>query len=190
MRVFGTIGALLLMAGVASAQTPAAKSAAPAKAPAAAARTSGYPPVGTLNQLMRGVVFPNANILFDAQSVDPGAPTTKKNEVGGGASATFANIYKGWEVVEGAAAALGSISTELLRPGRKCANGLPVPINRPEFRKGAEQLAAAGKLAMEAANAKSQDKVVEVTDAVAEACATCHSAFRDTGDGTITGRCK
>jgi hypothetical protein len=189
MRVFGTIGALVLVASVASAQTPAAKPAA-AKAPAAAARTSGYPAVGSLNQLMRGVLFPNANILFDAQSNDPGAPSTKKNAEGGGASATFANVYKGWQVVEGAAAALGSISNELLRPGRKCENGLPVPINRPEFRKGAEQLAAAGKLAMAAANAKSQDKVIEVTDAVAEACATCHTVFRDVGDGTPVGRCK
>lgn len=190
MRVFGTIGALILTASVASAQTPAAKPAAAPKAPAAAAKTSGYPPVGSLNQLMRGVLFPNANILFDAQSNDPGAPSTKKNAESGGASATFANVYKGWEVVEGAAAALGNISNELLRPGRKCENGLPVPINRPEYRKGAEQLAAAGKMAMAAAAAKSQDKVVEVTDAVAEACATCHTVFRDVGDGTPKGRCK
>ena len=38
--------------------------------PVVAAR---YPPTGTLNQLMRGVFFPNSNLLFTVQTRDPAA---------------------------------------------------------------------------------------------------------------------
>ena len=32
-----------------------------------------FPAAGTLNQVMRGVLFPSSNVLFDVQTQDPGA---------------------------------------------------------------------------------------------------------------------
>ena len=41
----------------------------------AAAQTSlETPPVGTLAQVMRGIYFPNANLIFDVQMRDPAEP--------------------------------------------------------------------------------------------------------------------
>ncbi len=41
--------------------------------PASASRTeaAGFLPAGNLNQLMRGIMFPNSNILFTVQTHDP-----------------------------------------------------------------------------------------------------------------------
>ncbi|MQA28419.1 MAG: hypothetical protein GEU82_01075, partial [Luteitalea sp.] len=60
-----------------SAQANSQGAQAQAARPAAAAE-----PTGDLAQLMRGILFPNSNLIFDAQSNDPGAP--KKPEAGGG----------------------------------------------------------------------------------------------------------
>src|SRR5262249_51085735 len=110
---------LLLVAGVAlsqsqtlTAQAPPAKPAAPAPQTAKPPATAPAPPrtssnvTGDLAQVMRGILFPNSNLIFDAQQNDPGAPPKKAAEAGGGASSTFANIYTGWQVVENAAIAL------------------------------------------------------------------------------------
>ena len=35
--------------------------------------TMAFPAAGTLNQVMRGVLFPSSNVLFDVQTQDPGA---------------------------------------------------------------------------------------------------------------------
>ena len=37
-------------------------------------------PIGTLAQLMRGIMFPNANKLFDAQAVEPGGELVRLDE--------------------------------------------------------------------------------------------------------------
>lgn len=189
MRAFSIILVFLSAVAVGAAQTP--KPAAPAKpAPAAAkpAAARGSSKVtGDLAQLMRGILFPNSNIIFDAQSADPGAP--KKQEGGTGATATFANVYTGWQVVENAAIALAEAPDLIMKPGRVCSNGKAVPIGRADFAKYAEGLRAAGRAALEAAKTKNQDKVIEVTDQVAEACANCHEVYRDKGPAGSPARC-
>ena len=50
---------------------------------------------------MRGILFPNSNIIFDAQNNDP----TKKKE-----DAQFGNPYGGWQNVENAAISLAEAS--------------------------------------------------------------------------------
>jgi hypothetical protein len=187
MRVLSVVFASAFLAGVVSAQAPAP--AAPARqAKPAPARPAGSRPTGDLAQVMRGLLFPNSNLIFDAQSNDPGAP--KKTEAtGGGASATFANIYTGWEVVENAGILLAESVDLILKPGRLCSNGKPVPVQRADFRKFAQGLREAGRATLEAAKTKSQDKVVEVTDRVAEACANCHEVYRDKGPAGSPERC-
>ncbi|MEE2612253.1 MAG: hypothetical protein VX975_00370, partial [Acidobacteriota bacterium] len=56
MRVFGVLFVMLSMTVVATAQAPARE------------------PVGSLALVMRSILFPNSNILFDTQSRDPDAP--------------------------------------------------------------------------------------------------------------------
>ena len=95
----------------------------------AAAQTSlETPPVGTLAQVMRGIYFPNSNLIFDVQMRDPGQP----REVGddGTVSSTFSGIYTGWQVVENAALALAEGASLINKPGRLCENGRQVPMRR------------------------------------------------------------
>ena len=191
MRAFSIILAFICLTAIVAAQ--AAKPAAPAAKPAtaapqkAASRPAASKPTGNLAQVMRGILFPNSNLIFDAQSNDPGAPPKKVE--GSGASATFANIYTGWQVVENAAIALAEAADLITKPGRVCSNGKPVPVQRADFMKYAEGLREAGRAALEAAKTKNQDKVVEVTDKVAEACSNCHEVYRDKGPAGSPARC-
>src|SRR5262245_22494411 len=60
-------------------------SQAPAPAPPPAAPV--MQPYASLAQVMRGIPFPNSNIIFDTQTNDPGA-AKKPGESGAGASAS------------------------------------------------------------------------------------------------------
>jgi hypothetical protein len=138
-------------------------------------------PHANLAQLMRGIPFTFANIVFDAQSEDPGAPRTPAS-VGGGATATFKNVYGGWQEVENSALALAETANLLMIPGRLCENGKPVPLHEATYRKAAEGLIEAGKAAHRAAQSRSVDAMVEVSETVAVACANCHEPYRDFDD--------
>jgi hypothetical protein len=184
MRVFGVCATFLLTIAVVAAQAPAPKRAAPRPAvPAPAAR-----PDGDLAQLMRGILFPNSNLLFDVQENDPGAPP-KKDDSAAGASHSYANVYDGWQVVEGAAVALEESADLILRPGRSCSNGKPAPVGRADYMKFAQQLREAGRKTLVAAKAKSQSQVSDLTNDVADACANCHEVYRDKGPAGSPARC-
>ena len=58
-------------------------------------------PVGNLAQVMRAILFPNSNLLYDVQSGDP--EEMGKADGGSSVSSTFSGIYKGWMVVDQAA---------------------------------------------------------------------------------------
>jgi hypothetical protein len=66
--------------------------------------------------------------------------------------------------------------------GRVCENGKPVPVHDETYRKAAEGLAEAGRAAYEAARSKSMDRMIEVSETVAVACANCHEPYRDFDD--------
>ena len=57
---------------------------------------------GTLAQVMRGIYFPNVNLIFDVQQNDPAGPKKKSGETGGSVTDTYSGAYSGWEVVENA----------------------------------------------------------------------------------------
>jgi len=138
-------------------------------------------PHSNLAQLMRGIPFTFANIIFDAQSQDPGAARDPA-AVGGGATQTFKNVYGGWQEVENSALALSEVANLVMIPGRFCENGRPVPVGDDTFRKAADGLAAAGQAAYKAAQSKSLDAMIEVSDTVAESCSACHEPYRDFDD--------
>src|SRR4029079_10151919 len=97
-------------------------------------------PAGTLAQVMRGVYFPNANLIFDVQQHDPAAPKPAPSAEAGSATATYGAAYSGWEIVENAAVALTDGVDLILKPGRRCQNGKPVPSHQPDFQKFARQM--------------------------------------------------
>jgi len=159
---------------------------APAPPAAAPAQTPAVKPYGNLAQVMQAIPFHNSNIIFDAQSNDPGAAKKEEPKKGGaapsGASATadYKSVYGGWTAVENAAIALQETVNLITIPGRMCSNGKPVPIDQEDFRKAAQGLADAGKVTYDAAKAKDLDKIVDAAGTVTEACAACHDLYRDT----------
>jgi len=179
MRVLGVSFALLLWVAAAAAQAPGAKPAAPAPtakpAAQAPARAAASPPVGTLLQVMRGILFHSSNLIFATQSDDPADPKKPLDASFG----TYSKVYSGWTVVENAAVALSEAADLILKPGRLCSNGRPVPVDRADFRKFAQGLRTAGQAALKAAQSKNMDNMVEVSGTVSEACENCHSVYRD-----------
>ncbi len=147
----------------------------------ASASTAGLPapePMGNLAQVMRGILFPNSNILFDVQSSDPGAPPPEA--AGGGATARFSGIYGGWQRVENAAIALGESANLITIPGRRCENGRPVPLSQPNWAQFTQGLRDAADVMLVAARARNQEAASDATNDVADACYFCHEVYRDT----------
>lgn len=180
MRAFRVMAALLLCGAAAGAQTPSPK---PAQAPAAgrmqapAAQPAAHIG-GTLAQMMRATLFHSSNIIFAAQTEDP-ADAKKPLDASFG---IFAKVYYGWPVVENAAIALIESPDFILKPGRLCSNDRPVPVDRPDFRKFAEGLAAAGRFALKAAQSRSMDNMLKAGSMVSDACQACHTVYRDNPD--------
>lgn len=177
--VCGLIATVVVLAGCGNPETTTA-----ASAPAAAHTPQPY---SNLAQMMRGIPFTFANIVFDAQSQDPGAPRDPA-AVGGGATATFKNVYGGWQEVENSALALAEAANLIMIPGRVCENGRPVPVDQADFRQAAEGLAEAGRAAYKAAQSKNMDEMIAVSETVSAACAKCHEPYRDFDDPK--DRCK
>jgi cytochrome c556 len=132
---------------------------------------------GNLAQVMRGILFPNSNILFDVQSIDPADPPPVDSR--GGATASFSGIYAGWQVVENAAIALNESANLISIPGRLCENGRPVPLSQPDWAQFTQQLRDAADVMLVAARAENQEAASDATNDVAEACLVCHEVYRD-----------
>jgi hypothetical protein len=62
-------------------------------------------------------------------------------------------------------------------------------VRQPAYAKAAAGMREAAVAALDAARAKNQEKVIEVTDQVAQACANCHEPYRDAGDADSPARC-
>ena len=157
---------------------PAAdKGKAAVPAAKAIARSSAAPPA-TLAQLMRGIFFPNSNVIFAAQSdVDPAKVAPAKD------AATAVNPFEGpygkWEAVENSALALSEAATLLTVSGRKCSNGRAVPTQNADWPKLVQGMRQAGLVAYKAAQSKDQDKILDAADAVVTACSNCHDKYRE-----------
>jgi mono/diheme cytochrome c family protein len=149
------------------------------------AQPSSMPALGNMAQLMRGILFPASNLIFNAQSHDPSAPKPAYDPGKGGFSWVDwgAGIYSGWELVDYAAVAIADAAPLLLTP-RRCENGKPAPVERADWIKYTRELADAGRAAYKASQSRSQDAVIEVTNQLAEACLNCHRVYRDKRSGT------
>ncbi|MCU1338657.1 MAG: hypothetical protein JWO19_4238 [Bryobacterales bacterium] len=150
-------------------------------------------PEGNLAELMRAIAFPNSNIIFNVQLKDPGAQTKKPP-----AAAPFdyvewgSTVYPGWLAIDQAAVAITETAPLLLTPGRRCQNGRPVPVDRPDWKQYVKELAEVGKLARRASQARNYDAFIDISDKLNDACANCHKVYRDKGgtEGSGATRCQ
>jgi cytochrome c556 len=179
MRTFTISLALAVFSIAAAAQ-------APQRAPAAAKPAAK--PAGSLAQVMRGIFFPNSNIIFEVQQNDPAAPK-KKSDAGASATDSYAGVYSGWEMVENAAVAVTDGVDLIMTPGRLCQNGKPVPTRNADFQRFAQNMRKAGLAVLQAAHTKNQEKVSDATNDLADACSACHEIYRDKGPADSAARC-
>ena len=141
-----------------------------------------------LNRLMRGVLYPASNVVFSAQTDNPGDVKFVPGRDPSLATDPLESTFGGWQAVENAALALTESANLLLIPGRKCANGLPVPMNHPDWSKFVQELRDAGMKAFNLAQTKDQDKMIEAADTLSAACAGCHRKWRE--KPRLADRCK
>ena len=168
MRVISVIVTLFIAGGVASAQAPSNE------------------PIGTLAQLMRGIMFPNSNKLFDLQSQEPG---TELPEMGP-ASARFSSVYRGWPDVEGAAVALADGAKLAMIEGRLCENGVSAPVDNADYIEGARLLEESALNVLEAAQMRDYDAASFAVNFLVESCSHCHRTYRDGPDSRQEPRCQ
>jgi len=141
-----------------------------------------------LNQLMRGVLYPAANVVFSAQADDPGAVKFIPGHDPAMSTDPLTSTFGGWVAVENAALALAESANLLLIPGRSCSNGTPVPTKDPAWAMFVQEVRDASMKAYKAAQAKDQDKMIELSETLSTACAGCHRKWRDRR--TSDNRCK
>lgn len=151
------------------------------------AASSGTPtpatsPIGNLNQVMRAILFPNANLIFNVQLEDPGAekPAAAQKDTGGSFSITAwgDSIYSRWEAVSYAAVALEESALLLMKSERRCQNGKPVPVAQADWTRFTAELAETARAVYTASQSKNRDVVIDLTDRLSEACASCHNVYR------------
>ena len=169
---------------VSPAQSPAR---GPAPTPTRGAAAALRPEVhATLAQVMKGILYPSSNVIFAAQNENPADvkpapdPSTATNPL--------ASSYGKWEAVENSALALAEAANLLILPGRKCSNGLPVPLQNADWAKFVQGLRDAGMTVYKAAQSKNQDNIVMAADTMTEACANCHDKYREKAN--LADRCK
>ena len=151
---------------------------APAVAPGGSSVT--FPVTGTLNQVMRGILFPSSNVLFDVQTKDPGAGS-KGGTAKGDATTTstrYGDVYSPWQVVDAAAISIAEIGPVLMQP-RRCENGKSAPVDRADWKQYVQGVVEAGRAAYRASQTRSQDAVSDATNTISDACANCHRVYRD-----------
>jgi S-disulfanyl-L-cysteine oxidoreductase SoxD len=152
-------------------------------APRAAGAVKAYPPLGNMAQLMRGVFFPNSNLIFTVQTRDPAVPppppTPEQQKQGFSVFDWGQGIYGGWETIDNAAIAIADASPLMLMPGIRCENGRMAPINDPDWIKFTEQMIEVARKTYRASQSRSQEAVSEATGDLSDACAACHQAYRE-----------
>lgn len=168
-----TLSVMLAVCGLSlRAQTP---STAAAPAP----RGNAAQVHADMNQLMRGVLYPAANVVFSVQLDDPADATFAPGRDPSMSTDPLTSTYAGWPAIENAAMALAESANLLVIPGRKCANGAPVPSEDPAWAIFVQELRDVSLRAYQAAQAKDRDRMIELSEPLDRACAGCHRKWRN-----------
>jgi hypothetical protein len=141
-----------------------------------------------LNRLMRGVLYPAANVVFFAQAENPADAKPNTGQDPSMSTDPLTSTFGGWQAIENASLALAESANLLLIPGRVCSNGAPAPIKDAAWATFVQQLRDAGMKAYTAAQAKDQEKMIDIAGTLNAACAGCHRKWRDRK--TPANRCK
>jgi hypothetical protein len=151
------------------------------QAPAPVPRPASVPgPASTAQQLMQGILFTNANVIFAAEGEDPAAvrrdarPSASVNPLTG--------LYGGWQAVENSSLALIESADLLDVRGRVCANGTPVPVDETQWKDAVQALRDAARATAAAARARSQPQISAAAETLTESCSSCHRIYRRAGD--------
>lgn len=168
---------LLLITIIPCATVVLAQARGAARGGGAAAAPRAQQVHGTLLQVMRGILFPNSNVLFAAQSVDPA--TIKKDADPATAVNPLAGQYGGWEAIENSGIAMAEAANLLTIPGRVCGNGKPAPVQNADWRQFVQELRDAGMATYKAGQSKNMDMVLDAADKVTTACMHCHDVYRE-----------
>src|SRR5580698_4070235 len=108
---------------------------------------------------MRGTLYPASNVVFAAQDQNPNdVPRAKDPNM---ATDPLTSIFGKWAAVENSALAIAEVASLLSVPGRKCTNGVEVPVTNPDWIKFVKELRDAGMAAYAAAQTEDQDKMIE-----------------------------
>jgi hypothetical protein len=132
-----------------------------------------------LNRLMRGVLYPAANVVFSAQADDPGDVKIVPGHDPSMSTDPLTSTFGGWVAVENAALALAESANLLSIPERTCSNGVPVPTKDPAWAMFVQDLRDASMKSYRAAQAKDQDKMIATAETLSASCAGCHRKWRD-----------
>ena len=119
-------------------------------AKASSAQAPGFEPVGTIHQVMAGMVAPASDVIF---AVPNHAPKDDKE----------------WTSVQNSALILAEAGNLLMIPGRAKDSG--------DWMKFAKALRDAGSEAFKAANAKDAKALETIGDKVDDTCETCHAKY-------------
>jgi hypothetical protein len=130
-----------------------------------------------MNQLMRGVLYPAANVVFSAQADNPGDVKIVNDP--SMSTDPLTSTFGGWQAVENAALALAESANLVSLPGRKCSNGVLAPTKDPTWVAFVQDVRDASMKSYTAAVAKDQDKMIETAEKLSDSCAGCHRKFRD-----------
>jgi len=153
MLAFGASKMLVLFGAVAL----FAAGCQPAPPTAPEAPPPPFQPVGTVAQLMEGIVFPSSEVVFDAavwsNGVLEGAPSTEEE----------------WHHVEDSALTVAEAANLLMMSPRAKDND--------QWMKNATALNAAGTVAFKAAEARDVNRLFEAGSEVYAACANCHRQY-------------
>jgi hypothetical protein len=130
----------------------------------------------TVNQLMRGILFPLGNTVFYAQADDPAA--LQRDPMPSASTNPLTGLFGGWDAVENSALALAE-SAELLRiPGRLCSNGEVVDVENEDWVRFVDDYREKSMAAYEAVLTKDQDAIVLASGDLSESCLACHRVYR------------
>jgi hypothetical protein len=135
--------------------------AAPNAAPAPA--SDAVTPVASVKQIMKGIVGPAAQRVFDSVGT-----TVTRN----GTEEKAPRTDEEWEAVGNDAAALIESGNLILMKGRA--------IDNDEWFKMSQAMVEAGKAVLRATEARSPDKVMETGGDLYETCDSCHKKYRRT----------
>jgi hypothetical protein len=174
LALVAVASAAAFVAACTPSQPPPAASPPPSQGAAARPQSQVH---GDLRQVMRGILFPNSNVVFLAQGTDPA--TVPKDADGTTSVNPLASVYGGWEAIENSSIALAEAANLLTIPGRTCANGKPVPVQNADWQRFVQGLRDAGIASYRAAQTKDMDKMLDAADTLTNACSECHDVYRE-----------